>query len=209
MPELPELNKNQDVLDFEAELVREIAGHSAHSITGNELIALIQQLPPLVSHMSSPEDPVARSIISCTAQLLKEYPNNYEVHLTATFAAISELRSEAVSEVRELISAVAHKVTKLNRPFTDAETWSAITSLRYFSSSHPETLSLVKAITSKVPVGNTKIEFTHVDSMLSSLAGLGDLNSDCLEVQQLILAINVRLRHKKGKVKFFSSFQGE
>jgi hypothetical protein len=205
---MPDMSKDQDILDGEAELMRQLDGHTPHSITGNQLIALVQELPIVVSHMESPEDPIAGDIIARTACLLKEYPKNFEVHLHATFDAIRDLKSDT-PELCQLIGAVAHQVARLKRSFTDAESWTAISSLRDFSNSHPETLALVKAIASKLPVHNTKVEFTHMDDVLIALRGLNALDSDCVEVQELILAINFRLRHKKGKVKFFSSFQGE
>jgi hypothetical protein len=208
---MTDMSKDQKILNYEADLLRQLEsyhGHLAHSLTGNQLLSFIQDLPIVVSHMESPNDPVSLEIISRTAKLLKAYPMNFEVHLNATFDAITELNSN-ISEVCELIEAVAQKVSKLNRSLTDAETWRAINSLRDFNSSQTETLALVAAIAKKIPVENTKIEFTPVDTVLISLRGLGGLNSDCEEVRVLLQAVNFRLQHKKGKVKFFSSFQGK
>jgi hypothetical protein len=173
---MPDMSKDQEVIELETALLKQLDGHFPHSITGNELLALMQEVPVVVSHMTSPEDASARDIISRTAHLLKEYPKNFEVHLTATFDAISELDT-STPELCELVGAVAQKVAKLNRPFTDSESWTAINSLRHFSSTHADTLALVKAIASKLPVQNTKIEFTPVDDVLISLRGLNSLDS--------------------------------
>ena len=205
---MPVIPKDQEVIEFEADLLQQLSHHTPHSITGNELIALVQELPVVVSNMTSPEDPQSTQIIKQIAQLLKNYPKNFEVHLPATFQAIYKLDT-STPELCSLVSAVAQQVNQMNRPFTDTESWTAIHALQNFCSNHSETLALVKAISNKLPVQNTKIEFTPVDDVLLALRGLNALDSDHPQVQDLLLAINFRLRFKKGKVKFFSSFQGE
>lgn len=203
---IPDMTQDQE-LDYEDDLMHKLTCHTpTNPITGNELIFLVQQVPVVVTTIS---DNLARKdIISRIAVMLKAYPKNFEVHLKSAFLAISDVQCDT-EEVLALVDAITHHTTKLNRKFTDAESWIAISSLRHCSSNDTETLSLVRAVASKLPVENTKVEFSYVDDALKALRGLEFLDSDCVEVQELIEAINLRLRHKKGKPIFFSSFQGQ
>ena len=206
--DMPDMTKDQEILDFESDILSRLDRYSLpHSLTGNELISLIQDLPIIVTHMENKNDPIPLDIISRTTTLFQNYQKNFEVFLPSTFESLTTLDT-TLPEVRALLVVVAKHIQKLTRSFTDTETWIAINSLQNFDSSYMETLLLVKAIAKKIPVENTKIEFTPVDSVLTSLRGLNELDSDCVEVQELLRAINFRMRHKKGKVKFFSSFQG-
>ena len=201
--------KDQEEIEFEAELLQQVEQQQPNVISGTDLVSLVQQLPLVVNNMMSSQEDVPCAIISCTTQLLKEYPRNYDVHVNATLDVLGQLQTEFdVPELHEFVGVVARKVNKLSRSFTDAESWKAVGSLRHLSSDHAETLLLVKAIANKFPIRKTKIEFSPMDDALIALRGLSGLDSDHKEVQELILAINFRLRHKKGKLRFFSSFQG-
>lgn len=201
--DISETKKEKEELD--KELHDKVKSFSPLTIKGPDLLLLIQELPDVVDRMTGPDDSIPRSIISEVATLLTKYPNNYEVHLPATFEALECLPD--LPEVRELSAAVAQKVSKLSRPFSEKVTWTAISSLRDFDSSHPENRALIAAIASRIPTHMTKVDFTPVDPVLMAIAALEGLDSDEVEVQKLIAAINRRLKCKKGKLLYFAKFQ--